>query len=132
MMIFDTIFCFLEWRKMSKFICSNKKTNIKKLNWNVIKLIYFIIFYSHANFRQNFDRKDHHSWCWAIRLNRNSQGQNPRQIRYPPRSAKTHLRRKTTWRRKKLVWLQHPKIINPSLSLKTQRWCHGSNHRRYC
>jgi ubiquitin len=34
-------------------------------------------------------------------------------------------------RRKKFVRLQHPKIINPSLSIETKRRCDGSNYRRH-
>ena len=76
----------------------------------------------YANFRQDIDRKNNHSWRWTIWLNWNSQRKNPRQIRYPPRSAKIDLRRKTIRRRQKLIRLQHPKRINSPFSLKIKRW----------
>ena len=76
----------------------------------------------HANLRQNTHRQDDHSRSRTKRHDRKCQGQDPRQGRYPARSATSDLRRQTTRRRPNTLRLQHPKGINAPLGAPSPWW----------
>merc|ERR1712060_686449 len=75
----------------------------------------------HADLRENLDRQNYHTRCGGLRYDRQCEGKDPRQRRYPTRSTTPDLRRQTVGRRPHIVRLQHPKGVNAPLGVALAR-----------